>query len=93
MEKIEQEIACEYLRDLILNDINIKEKRKSSIYKCKNPDIAMEIIDRRLSYLTKNNKTKTRLTYGKSFYFIKDQRILKKKQSKKMFMNNHFQSQ
>ena len=74
MEKIEQEIACEYLRDLILNDINIKEKRKSSIYKCKNPDIAMEII-------------------GKSFYFIKDQRILKKKQSKKMFMNNHFQSQ
>ena len=86
MEAIEQEIADEYLDNLILNTINtIKKNRKrpdtSSIHeylqkKLNNSDVTAEIIESRLSFLTKKNRIENKLTNGKSFYFIKDQTFL-----------------
>ena len=86
METIEQEIADEYLDDLILNTINtIRKNRKrpdtSSIQeylhnKLNNSNVTAEIIESRLSFLTKKNKIENKLTNGKSSYFIKDQRSI-----------------
>ena len=83
METIEQEIADECLDDLILNTINtIRKNRKrpdtSSIQehlhkKLNNCNVTAEIIESRLSFLTKKNKIENKLTNGKSSYFIKDQ--------------------
>ena len=78
METIEQEIADE----LILNTINtIRKNRKrpdtSSTHeylqkKLNNSDVTAEIIESRLSFLTKKNRIENKLTNGKSSYFIKD---------------------
>ena len=86
IETIEQEIADEYLDNLILNTINtIRKNRKrpdtSYIHeylqkKLNNTDVAAEIIESRLSFLTKKNRIENKLTNGKSFYFIKDQTFL-----------------
>ena len=86
METIEQEIAGKYLDNLILNTINtIRKNRKrpdtSSIQeylhkKLNNSDVTAEIIESRLSFLTKKNKIENKLTNGKSSYFIKDQTSL-----------------
>ena len=83
LETIEQEIADEYLDNLILNNINtIRKNRKrpdtSSIHeylqkKINNSDVTAEIIESRLSFLTKKNRTENKLTNGKSSYFIKHQ--------------------
>ena len=68
IETIEQEIADEYLDNLILNTINtIKKNRKrldtSSIHeslkkKLNNSDVTAEIIESRLSFLTKKIELK-----------------------------------
>ena len=68
METIEQEIADEYLDNLILNTINtIRKNRKrpdtSSIHeylqkKLNNSDVTAEIIESRLSFLTKKIELK-----------------------------------
>ena len=86
MEAIEQEIADEYLDNLILNTINtIKKNRKrpdtSSIHeylqkKLNNSDVTAEIIESRLSFLTKKNRIENKLTNGKSPYFAKNQTFL-----------------
>ena len=86
METIEPEITDEYLDNLILNTINtIKKNRKrpdtSSIHKylkkkLNNSDVTAEIIESRLSFLTKKNRIENKLTNGKSSYFIKDQTFL-----------------
>ena len=86
METIEQEIADEYLDNLILNTINtIRKNRKrpdtSSTHeylqkKLNNSDVTAEIIESRLSFLTKKNRIENKLTNGKSSYFIKDQTFL-----------------
>ena len=86
METIEQEIADEYLDNLILNTINtIRKNRKrpdtSSTHeylqkKLNNSDVTAEIIESRLSFLTKKNRIENKLTNGKISYFIKDQTFL-----------------
>ena len=86
METIEQEIADEYLDNLMLNIINtIRKNRKcpstSSTHeylhkKLKNSDVTAEIIGSRLSFLTKKNRIEKKLTNVKSSYFIKDQTFL-----------------
>ena len=86
IETIEQEIAEEYLDNLILNTINtIRKNRKrpdtSYIHeylqkKLNNTDVAAEIIESRLSFLTKKNRIENKLTNGKIPYFIKDQTFL-----------------
>ena len=86
METIEPEITDEYLDNLILNTINtIKKNRKrpdtSSIHeylqkKLNNSDVTAEIIESRLSFLTKKNRIENKLTNGKISYFIKDQTFL-----------------
>ena len=86
METIEQEIADEYLDNLMLNTINtIRKNRKrphtSSIHeylqkKLNNSDVTAEIIESRLSFLAKKNRIENKLANGKSSYFIKDQTFL-----------------
>ena len=86
METIEQQIAGEYLDNLILNTITtIRKNRKrtdtSSIHeylhkKLNNSDVNAEKIESRLSFLTKKNRIENKLTNGKSSYFIKDQTFL-----------------
>ena len=76
----------EYLDHLILNTINtIRKNRKHpdtlSIHeylqkKLNNSDVTTEIIESRLSFLTKKNRIEIKLTNGKSSYFIKDQTFL-----------------
>ena len=85
METIEQEVAHEYLDNLILNTINrIRKNRKrpdtSSMHeylhkKMNNSDVTAEIIESRLSFLTKKNRIENKLINGKS-YFIEDQTFL-----------------
>ena len=82
METINQKIANECLDNLILNAINRLRKNKkrpdaSSIYEfiykeLKNLHITIEIIEKRLSCLTNNNKIENKSTNGKSSYFVKD---------------------
>ena len=81
METIEQEIADEYLDNLILNTINtIRKNRKrpdtSSIHeylqkKLNNSDVTAEIIESRLSFLTKKNRIENKLTNGKVLILLK----------------------
>ena len=57
-------------------DKNKKRPDASSIYEfiykeLKNPDITIEIIEKRLSSLTNNNKIANKSTNGKSSYFVK----------------------
>ena len=86
METIEQEIAAEYFDNLILNTINTirkdsKRPDTSPIHeylqkKLNNSDVTVEIIESRLSFLTKKDRIENKLTNGKSSYFIKDQTFL-----------------
>ena len=86
METIEQETVDEYLDNLILNTINTIRKNRnrpdtSSIQqylhkKLNSSDITAEMIESRLSFLTKKNKVENKLTNGKSSYFITDQMSL-----------------
>ena len=86
METIEQETADEYLDNLILNTINtVRKNRKhprciihtrTFTKKLKNSDVTAEIIESRLSFLTKKNRIENKLANGKSSYFIKDQTFL-----------------
>ena len=82
METIEQEIADEYLGNLILNTINtIRKNRKRPIHeylhkKLNNSDVTAKIIESRLSFLTKKNRIENKLTNGKNSYFIKEQTFL-----------------
>ena len=81
MEKINQKITDECLDNLILNAINTIRKNKTRpdasfiyefIYKeLKNLDITIEIIGKRLSTLTNNNKIENKSTNGKRCYFVK----------------------
>ena len=55
---------------------NKKRHDASSIYEyiykeLKNPDITIEIIEKRLSFLTNSNKIENKATNGKSSYFVK----------------------
>ena len=83
MKTIEQEIADEYLDNLILNIINtIRKNRKrpdtSSIqeYLHKNCDVTVEIVETRLRFVTKKNRIENKLTKRKSSCFIKDQTFI-----------------
>ena len=86
MKTIEQEIADEYLDNLILNIINtIRKNRKrrdtSSIQeylhkKLNNSDVTVEIVETRLRFLTKKNRIENKLTKRKSSCFIKDQTFI-----------------
>ena len=49
---------------------------KYSQKKLNNYDVTAEIIESRLSFLTKKNKIENKLTNSKSSYFIKDQTFL-----------------
>ena len=49
----------------------------TNIYKkVENSDVTAEIIESRLSFLTKKNRIENKLANGKSSYFIKDQTFL-----------------
>ena len=86
MEPIEQKNADGHLDNLILNTINTIQKNrkcpdKSSIHEylhkqLNNDDVTAEIIQIRLSCLTKKNRIENKLTNGKNSYFIKDQAFL-----------------
>ena len=99
MEKINQKITDECLDNLILNAINTIRKNKTRpdasfiyefIYKeLKNLDITIEIIGKRLSTLTNNNKIENKSTNGKRSYFVKAP-ILRSAMDKPL---NHFHSQ
>ena len=81
METINQKIAYRCLDNLILNANNTIRKNKkrpeaSSMYEfiykeLKNPDITIDILEKRLSSLTNNNKIENKSTNGKSSYFVK----------------------
>ena len=85
METIEQEIAVEYLDNLILI-ISIQKGKKENPrmhHPCANiskknisSDVTVEIIESRLSFLTKKNRIENKLINRESSYFIKDQTLL-----------------
>ena len=80
-ETINQKIADECLDSLILNAIRTIRKNKkrpnaSSIYEftykeLRNPNITIEVIEKRLSSLTNNNTIENKSSNGKSSYFVK----------------------
>ena len=81
METIQRKVIDEYFDNLILNTINtIPKNRKrpdrSSIHEdlrkeLNNSDVTAEIADIRLSFTTKKNRIKNKLTNGKVLILLK----------------------
>ena len=85
METIQRKVTDEYFDNLILNTINtIRKNRKrpdrSSIHEdlrkeLNNSDVTAEIADIRLSFITKKNRIKNKLTNGKVLILLKTKRF------------------
>ena len=95
METIEQKIADEYLIFNIINAIRKNRKRLDTSYiheylhkKLNNSEVTAEIIESRLSFLTKKNRIENKLTNRKSSYKLTNREKVLKEQT---FLNRPIQ--